>query len=254
VLFCHCSEGAAQLYQAFGVGGFAVVKHVQPTSRLLMCGYCHRTYCLHCNGRWHVPEPCTFRANSRSEVEAMVVRLSAFGIDMVSLLPLLGVLTRPPTPPPEPADREIDGRGDRNGRAHTVRGGGRAVNDNVLEDGDLWEIATAKAALLCGNEDDAGRFAHARLREGLELLKHSRCCPNCGAMAHKESGCNKVVCAACQAWFCWLCGAKIPEGSAYASSGHFFSGRCAGLLFATEEIKQAPVTKKELLNFVKHGW
>jgi hypothetical protein len=228
-LLYTCRDGAPQLYRAFGIGGFAIFRHLMPKSRLLMCGYCHRTYCLHCSKRWHVPEPCSFQAGTRAEVEAMVVRLSGYGVEMAVLLPLLGVLSPPPPPPPPPPEDRGGGAGDDEGDvgrtlAPPRKGAGRQVLESVYEDDELWQIATAKAEASVAEGEDPAAAAYARMQAGLELLKRARCCPKCGAMSEKESGCNKVVCAVCGEWFCWLCGDSIAKGSAYASGGHFSRG------------------------------
>ena len=87
----------------------------------------------------------------------------------------------------------------------------------------------------------------------MDLIRSTRGCPSCGLLVRKEGGCNKVICPGCGAWFCWLCGAHIETGADYVREGHFFSGRCAGQLFASNEAALAPVTKEELARFRERG-
>ncbi|XP_033300887.1 E3 ubiquitin-protein ligase RNF14-like [Bombus bifarius] len=68
-----------------------------------------------------------------------------------------------------------------------------------------------------------------------EYIKtNTKSCPNCGTIAEKNGGCNKMTCNYCQASFCWLCGEHINAQNPY---DHFLSGNtnCYRQLFEQEE-------------------
>lgn len=60
------------------------------------------------------------------------------------------------------------------------------------------------------------------------MQKTAKSCPVCGMAIQKQDGCNKMVCGACGAYFCYRCGAAI---SGYE---HFQSGAC--VLFEMDDI------------------
>ncbi|KAI9269790.1 hypothetical protein BY458DRAFT_183914 [Sporodiniella umbellata] len=42
-------------------------------------------------------------------------------------------------------------------------------------------------------------------------LNHTRPCPNCSVMIHRDEGCNKVDCLQCGYRFCWRCGSSWTQ-------------------------------------------
>ncbi|KAK9802927.1 hypothetical protein WJX73_008936 [Symbiochloris irregularis] len=83
---------------------------------------------------------------------------------------------------------------------------------------------------IAGNKDSA----HALVQKEYELMslahiqKTTKPCPMCNMAIQKQEGCNKMVCSACGAFFCYRCGIAI---SGY---DHFSAGGC--VLFEMDEI------------------
>lgn len=81
------------------------------------------------------------------------------------------------------------------------------------------------------------RYGVERLRRLLEecqseeLIKEvAKACPNCRASIQKNDGCNKMSCARCGKFFCWLCMSLLPSKHPY---DHFNNAKspCFNLLF-----------------------
>ncbi|XP_011863492.1 PREDICTED: E3 ubiquitin-protein ligase RNF14-like [Vollenhovia emeryi] len=61
-----------------------------------------------------------------------------------------------------------------------------------------------------------------------EYLKdNAKSCPKCHSFISKTDGCNKMTCAHCQAFFCWLCNKQIYGYEHFNSA----DSPCFGLLF-----------------------
>ncbi|PAA87718.1 hypothetical protein BOX15_Mlig018605g2, partial [Macrostomum lignano] len=71
-----------------------------------------------------------------------------------------------------------------------------------------------------------------------DYMKSQQKCPACKAYVEKISGCNKMVCFSCKAYFCWLCSTLLDQFDPYrhfrvsaaAAAGATAMG-CAGRLF-----------------------
>lgn len=64
-------------------------------------------------------------------------------------------------------------------------------------------------------------------------------CPRCKFYTEKNKGCNHMTCAECKYQWCWLC-----EGE--YNSGHFSTGRCAGLQFAHRDYVEAKFSCRKM--------
>ena len=60
---------------------------------------------------------------------------------------------------------------------------------------------------------------HAAIEEytSMELIeKTSKRCPSCRSWMQKLDGCNKMTCARCLCYFCWLCGKSLSKSDPYS--------------------------------------
>ncbi|XP_073490545.1 E3 ubiquitin-protein ligase RNF14-like [Aquarana catesbeiana] len=47
------------------------------------------------------------------------------------------------------------------------------------------------------------------------IKENSKECPRCRSKIQKLSGCNKMTCSQCEAYFCWMCGTLLPKWNPY---------------------------------------
>lgn len=52
------------------------------------------------------------------------------------------------------------------------------------------------------------------------IFSHSRCCPSCSIMIHRDEGCNKVDCSLCGYRFCWACLSAWSEKCGFYQCGY----------------------------------
>ncbi|XP_074643151.1 E3 ubiquitin-protein ligase RNF14-like [Tubulanus polymorphus] len=58
-----------------------------------------------------------------------------------------------------------------------------------------------------------------RYTNELLIKRTAKKCPKCGIPIEKISGCNKVTCAMCGSFMCWVCGRQIKGYDHFSSSG-----------------------------------
>uniref|UniRef100_A0A8R1DZM6 RBR-type E3 ubiquitin transferase n=1 Tax=Caenorhabditis japonica TaxID=281687 RepID=A0A8R1DZM6_CAEJA len=92
------------------------------------------------------------------------------------------------------------------------------------------EGGAAERAQLCrqfGGEKNVVVLVERFLNE-VWLDENSKPCPKCAVSIEKNEGCNKLHCAKCDTFFCWLCSAVLSKDDPYK---HFQDGVCSGRLF-----------------------
>lgn len=83
-----------------------------------------------------------------------------------------------------------------------------------------------RLAMLRKKAEGGGASAVAELRRQehemmslAEIEKTSKQCPSCGMAIQRSEGCNKMVCLACAAAFCYLCGKQISGYDHFRAGG-----------------------------------
>ncbi|XP_059455453.1 probable E3 ubiquitin-protein ligase ARI1 [Corylus avellana] len=96
----------------------------------------------------------------------------------------------------------------------------------------MWELWTKK----CQDESETVNW----------ITVHTKPCPNCHKLVHKDGGCN-LVCCVCGQAFCWLCGGPTGKEHTWTS----ISGHSCGQ-YKEDQGKKTERAKMDLLRYIHY--